>query len=103
MISRYDQVVDGIKDAQNKFSLNSSEGRQIIGLTLLSQISETFAMFLDVYAVSHGLALGFPDKKGRNRAPLGKPVERTDAPLNRPAEKQDDNDRIPDSEIPFCE
>lgn len=98
MDSRYQQVNKEIKANQEKLSLNSAEGREVMHLALLAQISETFGMFLDIYAATHGVGvqLSVPEQKDEK-------TEQKLKQLKKMAKNQKKDDKpIPDSEIPFA-
>ena len=93
-MGRYRQIVEETNMKQKKLNLNSSENREIMGLELLAQISETFALFTDIYAATHGVNMETPaqgDEKKRQKQ------------LRKMAQNQKkDDEPIPDSEIPFA-
>ena len=61
-MSRYEQVVKQTKWNLNRVGIGSSENREKMTIALLSQISETFALYLDIYAATHGVHYETSDK-----------------------------------------
>lgn len=97
-MGRYRQIVEETNMKQKKLNLNSSESREIMGLELLAQISETFALFTDIYAATHGVNMETPaqeDEKKR-KATVRKQLRKM------AQDQKKDDEPIPDSEIPFA-
>jgi hypothetical protein len=54
---RIDEVIDSNKKLSRNVRLNTEEGRQMALLSVLTDISETLALFLDMYAMTYGRVL----------------------------------------------
>ena len=100
-MSRYEQVIKQTNGNLERVGIGSSENREKMTIALLAQISETFALYLDIYAATHGVhyeTSDKPDVSDEDKKKLRK------AYLKKVAEerKKEDSERIPDSEIPFA-
>lgn len=64
---RIEDVVQNNKNLSKNCKLNTDAGRQTAMLSVLTDISETLAMLLDVYGVVHGREVN-PRQRGRQDA-----------------------------------
>ena len=63
---RIEEVFENNKKLPTKVQLTTEEGRQLATLSVLTDISETLAMMLDMYGVVHGREVSL--KKDGNNA-----------------------------------
>ena len=64
---RIEEVFENNKKLPTKVQLNTEEGRQLATLSVLTDISETLAMMLDMYGVVHGREVNLK-KDGKKNA-----------------------------------
>ena len=63
---RIEDVVNNNKNLTNNCKLNTEEGRQLATLSVLTDISETLAMMVDLYGVIHGREINPRQRNGQN-------------------------------------
>jgi hypothetical protein len=51
---RIDEVIENNKKMQKNYRINTEEGRQAAILSVLTDISETLAIMVDLYGIVHG-------------------------------------------------
>ena len=56
-MSRTSDVMGNIKKMQGKLSLNKEAERKIFEIGVITDISESLAMLVDLYALTHGVQM----------------------------------------------
>ena len=51
---RIDEVIENNKKLQKTYRINTEEGRQAAILSVMTDISETLAIMVDMYGIVHG-------------------------------------------------
>ena len=51
---RIDEVIENNKKLQKNYRINTEEGRQAAILSVMTDISETLAIMVDLYGIVHG-------------------------------------------------
>lgn len=64
---RVDNIIENNKKIQENFKLDTDKGRQLAILSVLTDISETLALYVDIYASIYGREITLNDDKRRGK------------------------------------
>jgi len=62
---RIDEVIENNKKLQKQYRINTEEGRQAAILSVMTDISETLAIMVDLYGIVHGRIVS-SNRDGKN-------------------------------------